>query len=85
MPIAAASLGQVHLAALRDGRLGGAGLDVAPLEPLPADHPLVSMPNVIVVPHTASATIATRDNMASLAARNLLAVLEGDRGRRAAA
>jgi glyoxylate reductase len=33
---------------------------------------------VIIVPHTASATIATRDNMASLAARNLLAVLNGE-------
>jgi glyoxylate reductase len=66
------------VAALRDGQIWAAALDVTDPEPLPADHPLVSMPNVIVVPHTASATIATRDNMASLAARNLLAVLEGE-------
>lgn len=64
--------------ALREGQIWAAALDVTDPEPLPADHPLVSMPNVIVVPHTASATIATRDNMASLAARNLLAVLEGE-------
>lgn len=64
--------------ALREGQIWAAALDVTDPEPLPADHPLVSMPNAIVVPHTASATIATRDNMASLAARNLLAVLEGE-------
>ena len=64
--------------ALRDNVIWAAALDVTDPEPLPADHPLISMPNVTVVPHTASATIATRDNMASLAARNLLAVLEGE-------
>jgi glyoxylate reductase len=64
--------------ALRDNVIWAAALDVTDPEPLPADHPLISMPNAIVVPHTASGTIATRDNMASLAARNLLAVLAGE-------
>lgn len=63
--------------ALRDGAIFAAGLDVTDPEPLPADHPLVSLPNCTIVPHTASATIQTRDAMATLAARNLLAVLSG--------
>jgi phosphoglycerate dehydrogenase-like enzyme len=48
-------------------------------EPLSADHALVNMTNCIVVPHTASATVQTRDRMAELAARNLLAGLRGER------
>lgn len=65
------------VAALRDGQIGGAALDVTDPEPLPADHPLIGLPNAIVVPHTASSTVATRDRMADLAARNILAVLGG--------
>ena len=65
--------------ALRDGTIGGAALDVTDPEPLPADHPLVGLPNAVVVPHIASATVATRDRMAETAARNLLAVLRGER------
>ena len=67
------------VAALRDGQIMGAALDVTDPEPLPAEHPLVSLPNCIVVPHIASATVATRDAMATLAARNVLAVLRGER------
>lgn len=63
--------------ALRDGEIFAAGLDVTDPEPLPADHPLVSLPNCIVVPHIASATVTTRDAMAELAARNLMDVLNG--------
>ena len=65
--------------ALRDGSILGAALDVTDPEPLSADHPLVTMPNCIVVPHTASATVQTRNSMADLAARNLLAGLRGER------
>ncbi|HEX2280333.1 MAG TPA: D-glycerate dehydrogenase [Thermomicrobiales bacterium] len=65
--------------ALRTGSILGAALDVTDPEPLPADHPLVNMTNCIVVPHTASATVQTRDRMAELAARNLLAGLRGER------
>ncbi|HEX8034741.1 MAG TPA: D-glycerate dehydrogenase [Ktedonobacterales bacterium] len=64
--------------ALREGRIGGAALDVTDPEPLPADHPLVSMPNCIVVPHIASASAATRGKMAEIAARNLIAGLKGE-------
>jgi phosphoglycerate dehydrogenase-like enzyme len=44
------------IAALQDGRIGGAGLDVTDPEPLPADHPLWKVPNVIITPHVAAAT-----------------------------
>ncbi|RMG93712.1 MAG: D-glycerate dehydrogenase [Deltaproteobacteria bacterium] len=63
--------------ALRAGHLGGAGLDVTDPEPLPADHPLLDMPNVVVTPHIGSATTDTRRRMARLAIDNLLAGLSG--------
>ena len=66
-------------AALRDGQIFAAGLDVTEPEPLPADHPLVALPNCIVVPHIASASRVTRDRMAEIAAANLLAGLRGER------
>ena len=65
--------------ALRDGEIFAAGLDVTEPEPLPADHPLVALPNCIIVPHIASASRITRDRMAEIAAANLLAGLRGDR------
>ncbi len=70
---------QVALAeALRDGRLFGAGLDVTDPEPLRADHPLVGLPNCLVVPHIASATERTRQAMAEKAARNVMAGVRGE-------
>jgi glyoxylate reductase len=66
-------------AALRAGEIFAAGLDVTEPEPLPSDHPLVAMPNCIVVPHIASATRVTRGKMAAMAAANLLAGLRGER------
>jgi lactate dehydrogenase-like 2-hydroxyacid dehydrogenase len=65
--------------ALRDGVIAGAALDVTDPEPLPADHPLLSLPNCLVVPHVASASIDTRGRMARMAADNLLAGLRGER------
>jgi glyoxylate reductase len=65
--------------ALRDGTIAAAGLDVTDPEPLPADHPLVGLDNCLVVPHIASASVATRDKMASMAAANLLAGVRGQR------
>jgi glyoxylate reductase len=64
--------------ALREGTIAGAALDVTEPEPLPATHPLVSLPNCIVVPHIASASPKTRGAMAEIAARNLLAGLAGE-------
>lgn len=48
--------GDALVAALRDGRCGGAALDVAPIEPLPPDHALWSFDNVVMTPHTAGAS-----------------------------
>lgn len=64
-------------AALRDGQLGAAGLDVTDPEPLPADHALLTAPNLIVLPHIGSATTAARAAMTDRAAANLLAALAG--------
>lgn len=63
--------------ALRDGTIHGAGLDVFKTEPLAADSPLLSMPNVVALPHIGSATHETRHAMARCAAENLLAALDG--------
>ena len=65
--------------ALRGGQIFAAGLDVTEPEPLPADHPLVALPNCVVVPHVASATTVTRGRMAAMAAANLLAGVRGER------
>jgi glyoxylate reductase len=64
--------------ALRAGELAGAALDVTDPEPLPGDHPLLSAPNLLVVPHIGSATHATRGRMADIAVDNLLAGLAGE-------
>ncbi len=63
--------------ALSSGEIAYAALDVTDPEPIPADHKLLSLPNCIIVPHIASATISTRKNMAMIAVDNLLAGLEG--------
>ncbi|APA84642.1 D-glycerate dehydrogenase [Paraburkholderia sprentiae WSM5005] len=63
--------------ALRNGTIHGAGLDVFNTEPLPADSPLLSMPNVVALPHIGSATHETRHAMALNAAENLVAALDG--------
>lgn len=65
------------LAALESGQVAGAGLDVTDPEPLPAGHPLLEHPNVIVTPHVASATVAGRRRLYSHAIDNALNVLAG--------
>jgi phosphoglycerate dehydrogenase-like enzyme len=63
--------------ALAGGTIAAAGLDVTDPEPIPADHPLVALPNCFIVPHIGSATVRTRIRMAERAATNLVAALEG--------
>lgn len=63
--------------ALTNGQIAAAGLDVTTPEPLPTDHPLLTLKNCVVLPHIGSATYSTRGIMSSLAARNLLAGLQG--------
>jgi lactate dehydrogenase-like 2-hydroxyacid dehydrogenase len=63
--------------ALRAGRIAGAGLDVMQTEPPRADNPLLTLANVVITPHIGSATVETREGMAEMAVRNLLAVCSG--------
>lgn len=65
--------------ALRGGKIAGAGLDVMETEPLPADSPLCSLPNVVLQAHVGSATHETRRAMSELAVRNLIDALTGVR------
>ncbi len=67
------------LHALQTHQIRYAALDVTDPEPIAADHPLVHLPNCIVVPHLGSATWQTRTAMGMLAADNLLAGLRGER------
>jgi phosphoglycerate dehydrogenase-like enzyme len=68
---------QALVDALREGRLGGAGLDVYEREPLPVDDPLMRLENVVLTPHTAGLTRQTSKRRARLAADNVLSVLHG--------
>jgi glyoxylate reductase len=61
--------------ALSTGVIWGAGLDVFEGEPIPKDHPLLKLDNVIAVPHIASASFETRTRMGLMAVENCLAVL----------
>ena len=63
--------------ALADGHLGGAFLDVAAVEPLPADSPLWDMPNVLISPHSASTVDAENATLTSLFCDNLRRWLDG--------
>ena len=64
--------------ALKNRQIFTAALDVTEVEPILPDDPLLTLDNIIIAPHIASASFATRRNMALMAAENLLAGLRGE-------
>ncbi|MFT5175347.1 MAG: glyoxylate reductase [Gammaproteobacteria bacterium] len=65
------------LCALNEGWIAGAGLDVTEPEPLPRDHPLLQVENLVLTPHSGTSTVGTRIRMGEIALENLLAGLAG--------
>jgi glyoxylate reductase len=65
--------------ALKDRTLAYAALDVTEKEPIPMSSPLLELDNILITPHIASASHATREKMATMAAENLIAGLRGER------
>jgi len=65
--------------ALSSKTIAAAGLDVTTPEPLPPTHPLLTLSNCIILPHIGSASVATRTEMAMMAARNLVEALNGQK------
>jgi glyoxylate reductase len=65
------------LRALTEGWIAGAAVDVTEPEPLPRDHPLLALDNLVITPHLGTGTIGTRERMAHMARENLLAGLAG--------
>jgi D-3-phosphoglycerate dehydrogenase len=70
------------VAALRTQKIAGAGIDVWSIEPPPADHPLLSLDNVIATSHTAGVTHEARRNIATIAAEQILGLFAGERAPR---
>ena len=70
---------QALFEALKDNRIAAAALDVFDPEPIPAGHPLLSLSNVIICPHIASASTETRRKMAQMTVDNILAGLQSKR------
>ena len=67
------------MAALNSGKLNGAGLDVTNPEPLPEDHELWTMPNVLITPHTAASSDLSQRNTIIIARENLRRYVRGER------
>ncbi len=64
--------------ALKTGQIFAAGLDVTEAEPIPADDPLLTLDNVIILPHIASGSYVTREQMGLMAVDNIIAGLKGE-------
>jgi phosphoglycerate dehydrogenase-like enzyme len=67
------------VAAIDSGKLAGAGLDVTDPEPLPDDHPLWTLPNVIITPHVAASSDRSRRNTRIIARENLRRYILGEK------
>src|SRR5690606_25589871 len=63
--------------ALQAGEIWAAGIDVYSVEPVPLDHPLLKLENVVTLPHIGSGSMRTRTRLATLAAETLVAALTG--------
>jgi glyoxylate/hydroxypyruvate reductase len=63
--------------ALFSNKIAAAGLDVTEPEPLPKDHPLLTLENCIVLPHMGSNTWESRNSMSEIAAQNILSIFHG--------
>ena len=72
------------LAALRNGAIRGAGLDVFDLEPLPENHPLAGLPNVVLTPHSGGVTAEALETGLRLAVENVFAAIRGEPANRVA-
>lgn len=70
---------QALFLALKNHQISGAALDVTDPEPIPTDSPLLTLENLIICPHIASASYSTRSKMSQMAAENLIAGLQGQR------
>lgn len=66
------------LAALKNNTIAGAGLDVFTVEPISAEHPLLTLPNVVALPHIGSSSVETRETMMELCLDNIDMVLTGN-------
>lgn len=66
------------MAALESGELAGAGLDVTDPEPLPADHPLWRLPNVIITPHVAASSVQAAERLRAVVRENLRRYVAGE-------
>lgn len=66
-------------AAIESKQIAGAALDVFPVEPPPADHPLLSLPQVLVTPHLSAHTDGATNRMGWMALQDCLAVLRGEK------
>ena len=67
------------LDALNSGQVGGYGTDVLDVEPPPADHPLLTAPNTVITPHIGSRTYESVERQATMAAKNLILALKGEK------
>jgi len=66
------------VAALREGTIAGAGLDVVDPEPLPPDSPLWQLPNLILTPHVSGNTPVSQEQFAALLRENLRRYVAGE-------